>query len=262
MNGTSTSSPYYWHTNLYCNWGEPGRRVPREHAGKPIQNQALFDRNFVPNMLGVPSDGDDEPGRDGVDAGARGGLRRGLRDVDALEALRQNPDTPRLLDTIREWEAARRSGAFTPSQRERARNPRLEFHLEPAPARLAALPVPRRWAVPAHSDGATAWRTGPARWAVENTDAGQPLQFRIQVVRRRIHLHDPPRGRTAQSLDLAVTLAAGESLVFDASGLARSYDAKGRQKGVIKLDRPVPQLRAADRTCRSNARSPARPAWM
>jgi len=48
----------------------------------------------------------------------------------------------------------------------------------------------------------------------------------------------------AQSVDLAVTLAAGESLVFDASGLARVYDAKGRQKGVTRLDRPAPMLAA------------------
>ena len=77
---------------------------------------------------------------------------------------------------------------------------------------------------------------------VENADATQPLQFRVQVSGggsiSRIHLEV---GR-AQSLDLAVTLAAGESLVFDASGLARSYDAKGRQKAVIALKRPVPQL--------------------
>jgi hypothetical protein len=77
---------------------------------------------------------------------------------------------------------------------------------------------------------------------VDNADAAQPLQFRIQVSGvgsiSKIHLEV---GR-AQSLDLAVTLAAGESLVFDASGLARSYDAKGRQKAVIKLDRSVPQL--------------------
>ena len=46
----------------------------------------------------------------------------------------------------------------------------------------------------------------------------------------------------AQVIDLAVTLAAGESLVFEGGGLARSYDAKGRQKGVAKLDRAVPQL--------------------
>jgi hypothetical protein len=81
-------------------------------------------------------------------------------------------------------------------------------------------------------------------WAVDNTDAAQPLQFRIQVSGggsvSKIRLDV---GR-AQSLDLAVTLAAGESLVFDGSGLARSYDAKGRQMAVTRLERPAPQLAA------------------
>jgi hypothetical protein len=170
------------------------------------------------------------------------GYGAGFAMSTTLEALRQNPDTPLLLDTIREWEAARRSGAFTPSQRERARNPRLEFHLEPAPAGWQLFPFrdvgPFRHTQTERQPGEPA----AATWVVENTDAGQPLQFRIQVSGSgsisTIHLEV---GR-AQSLDLAVTLAAGESLVFDASGLARSYDSKGRQKGVIALDRPVPQL--------------------
>jgi hypothetical protein len=147
-----------------------------------------------------------------------------------------------LLDTIREWEAARRSGAFSPSQREQARIPRLEFHLERAESGWQLFPFhdigPFRHTQAERQPGEPA----AATWAVENADAAQALQFRIQVSGggsiSKVHLEV---GR-AQSLDLAVTLAAGESLVFDASGLARGYDAKGRQKGVIKLDRPAPQL--------------------
>ncbi len=170
------------------------------------------------------------------------GYGAGFAMSTTLEALRKNPDTAALLDAIREWEAARRSGAFTPSQRERARNPRLEFHLEPAPAGWQLFPFhdvgPFRHAQAERQPG----EPSSATWVVDNADAAQPLQFRVQVSGggsiSRIQLEV---GR-AKSLDLAVTLAAGESLVFDASGLARSYDAKGRQKGVVRLDRPAPQL--------------------
>ena len=246
VNGTSTSSPYYWHTNSYCNWGEPWYGGFRESMQEyRIQNQALFDRNFVPNMLGwyrltaTTSLAEME-----WMLARAAGYAAGFAMSTTLEALRQNPDTPRLLDTIREWEAARRSGAFTPSQRERARNPKLEFHLERAEPGWRLFPFhdigPFRHAQAERQPGEPASTT----WVVDNPDAAQPLQFRIQVSGggsiSTLHLEV---GR-AQSLDLAVTLAAGESLVLDANGLARSYDAKGRQKGVIKLDRPAPRLAA------------------
>jgi hypothetical protein len=244
VNGTSTSSPYYWHTNSYCNWGEPWYGGFRESMQEyRIQNQALFDRNFVPNMLGWYRLTSTTSLAEMEWMLARAaGYGAGFAMSTTLDALRQNPDTPRLLDTIREWEAARRSGAFSPSQRERARNPRLEFHLERADSGWHLFPFrdvgPFRHTQAERQPGEPA----AATWAVENADATQPLQFRIQVSGAgsisKVHVEV---GR-AQSLDLAVTLAAGESLVFDGSGLARSYDAKGRQKGVIKLDRPVPQL--------------------
>jgi hypothetical protein len=246
VNGTSTSSPYYWHTNSYCNWGEPWYGGFRESMQEyRIQNQALFDRNFVPNMLGwyrltaTTSLAEME-----WMLARAAGYGAGFAMSTTLEALRENPDAPLLLDTIREWEAARRSGAFTPSQRERARNPTLEFHLEPAPAGWQLYPFhdvgPFRHTQTERQPGEPALTT----WAVDNTDAAQPLQFRIQVSGggsvSKIRLDV---GR-AQSLDLAVTLAAGESLVFDGSGLARSYDAKGRQMAVTRLERPAPQLAA------------------
>jgi hypothetical protein len=244
VNGTSTSSPYYWHTNSYCNWGEPWYGGFRESMQEyRIQNQALFDRNFVPNMLGwyrltaTTSLAEME-----WMLARAAGYGAGFAMSTTLEALRQNPDTALLLDSIREWEAARRSGAFTPSQRERARNPRFEFHLERAESGWRLFPFhdvgPFRHTQTERQPGEPA----NAGWAVDNVDQGQPLQFRIQVSGggsiSKIHLEVGH----AQSLDLAVTLAAGESLVFDAGGLARSYDAKGRQKGVIRLDRQVPQL--------------------
>ncbi len=246
VNGTSTSTPNYWHLNWYCNWGEPWYGGFRESMQEyRIQNQALFDRNFVPNMLGwyrltaTTSLAEME-----WMLARAAGYGAGFAMATTLEALRQNPDTPLLLDTIREWEAARRSGAFTPAQRVRARNPKLEFHLERAESGWRLFPFhdvgPFRHAQAERQPG----EPSSATWVVDNADAGQPLQFRIQVSGggsiSRIHLEI---GR-AQSLDLAVTLAAGESLVFDAVGLARSYDGMGRQTGVVKQDRPVPQLAA------------------
>jgi len=244
INGTSTSTPYYWHINSYCNWGEPWYGGFRESMQEyRIQNQALFDRNYVPNMLGwyrltaTTSLAEME-----WMLARAAGFGAGFAMSTTLEALRQNPDTPLLLDTIREWEAARRSGAFTAAQREQARNARLEFHLEPAESGWRLVPFhdtgPFRHVRTDRQPGEPTSTT----WVVENRDEGQPLQFRLQVSGggsiSKIHLGVGG----APSLDLGVTLGAGESLVLDASGSARTYDAKGRQNGVVRPGRPIPRL--------------------
>jgi hypothetical protein len=237
LNGTSTSSPYYWHINTYCNWGEPWYGGFRESMQEyRIQNQALFDRNYVPNMLGwyrltaTTSLAEME-----WMLARAAGFNAGFAMSTTLDELRRNPDTLLLLDTIREWERARRGGAFSAAQRERLKDSKLEFHLE--------------------TDGATAWRLYPfhdtpafrherhalqsgeptaSTWNIENRDEPQPLQFRLQVTGDKGSIPgvrmDVDR---SQSIAFAVELKAGESLIYDGGAAARVYDAKGRQTATV-----------------------------
>ncbi len=81
VNGTSNSKHFYWHMNTYCNWGEPWYGGFRESMQEyRIANQALFERNYMPNMMGwYLMTGHHIPFRDGVDACQGGRLQRRLR---------------------------------------------------------------------------------------------------------------------------------------------------------------------------------------
>ena len=245
VNGTSTSSPYYWHINSYCNWGEPWYGGFRESMQQyRINNQALFDRNYVPNMLGWYRLTDTTSLAEMEWMLARAaGFGAGFAMSTTLEELRQNPDTGLLLDTIRGWETARRARAFSAAQRNRLKDARLEFHLEPA--------GPSRWRLYPYHDGAPFTYEATARppgepagteWRVENHDAAQPLHVRLQVTGESGAISGLRFQVNGAIFEIPAELKAGESLVFAGEGDARVYDAKGRQARTAAVSQPVPIL--------------------
>ena len=246
INGTSTSTHFYWHINSYCNWGEPWgggfRETMQEYR---ISNQALFERNYLPNMLGWYQLTEATSLAEMEWMLARGaGHNAGFAMATSLESLRKSADTDILLDAIREWERARRSGAFTPEQRERLRNPRNEFHLEVlGGGAWNLLPFHQS---PDYERASTA--PPPAsRWEFLNPDGAQPLRFRLQVngdsgsiTTPTIVVDDSP------ALQLPVVLKAGESLVCDGTARLRTYDVKGLQTGIVQC--PIPRIGAGKHT--------------
>ena len=246
LNGTSNSEPFYWHINTYCNWGEPWYGGFRESMQEyRLQNQALFERNFVPHMLGWYrlTATTSLPEMEWMLARAAG-HNAGFAMSTTLGELQRNADTGILLDAIREWEDARRSGAFSITQREALKDASREFHLEPAGAGAWSL-------CPLHSIGPFRHErqtrqpgepTGTA-FSILNPDDAQPLQFRLQVAgaaggisRASLEIND------AASLELPIDLKAGESVVCDGTPVLRVYDAKGRQTYTITLKAPPPSL--------------------
>ncbi len=232
VNGTSTSSPYYWHINTYCNWGEPWYGGFRESMQEyRIRNQALFERNYVPNMLGwyrltaTTSLAEME-----WMLARAAGFGAGFAMSTTLDELRKNPDSGLLLDTIREWEAARRSGAFSAEQRARLKDATREFHLSPAgragwllypyhdSAALSYMPAARE-----------AGQPSGVQWRVQNNDGAQPVQFRLQVIGEAGSIARPRFEVGGAAFEIPVEMKGGETLVFDAEGNARVYDAKGIQ---------------------------------
>jgi hypothetical protein len=264
INGTSTSEPFYWHINTYCNWGEPWYGGFRESMQEyRIQNQALFARNFVPHMLGwykltaVTS----LPEMEWMLARAAG-YNAGFAMSTTVEELRKNPDTGTLLDAIREWEAARRGGAFTDAQRERLKDSARDFHLEPSGTGAWKL-YPFHASAPFTSERTERQPGEPTatRWSLSNPDDAQALQFRVQVsgpggsVSRLVFEVD-----ASARVEFPVELQAGESLVGDGTATARVYDAKGRQKGTITAKDPVPRLATGAHTIAFDCRFSGDPA--
>jgi hypothetical protein len=132
LNGTSNSEPFYWHINTYCNWGEPWYGGFTESMQQyRIDNQGLFDRNYLPHMLGwyLLTDTTTLAEMEWMLARAAG-YNAGFAMATSLDALRNNPATDTLLSAIRIWETCRRDRAFPPELIDDLRDPQKEFHLE------------------------------------------------------------------------------------------------------------------------------------
>ncbi len=132
LNGTSNSEPFYWHINSYCNWGEPWNGGFTESMQQyRLDNQGLFDQNFMPHMLGwyLLTEKTTLAEMEWMLARAAG-YNAGFAMATSLESLRKNPNTGALLDAIREWEKCRLNLVFPGEITEQLRDPKREFHLE------------------------------------------------------------------------------------------------------------------------------------
>lgn len=249
VNGSSRSNHYYWHINHYLNWGEPWYGGFRESMQTyRINNQDLLSRNFMPNMLGwyllTPTTSLAE--MEWMLARAAG-YSAGFAMATSIEAVRQNKELNALLDAIREWETARRAGAFSPEQRDRLKESKNEFHLEAAAEGVWLLHqyyiqeytythVTRQ---PGEPEGET--------WTFENPHKAQPPVITV--------IADGDTGAVVNpqfevdnyvTIVLPVTLTAGESLASEGASTIRVYDVKGRQRRMVSLEQPLPEMQTGE----------------
>jgi hypothetical protein len=247
INGTSPPlSHFYWHFNSYCNWGEPWYGGFRDSMQEyRINNQAFCERNYIPKMLGwyllTPttclSDMEWMLAR-------AAGFDAGFALATSPTSLRRNPETARLLDALREWENARRSGAFPAGLREQLRNPKREFHLEPIAA--GAWDIFPFHDSPEFTHAQVERQPGEptsAQWAWANPDQAQALQLKLRVVGGGGAITNAvfEVGRSA-ALQLPVEVRAGQTLLVEGDAIARVYDAQGRQISATPLKMRPPTV--------------------
>jgi len=248
INGTSPPlSHFYWHFNSYCNWGEPWYGGFRDSMQEyRINNQAFCERNFIPKMLGwylltthtCLSDMEWMLAR-------AAGYDAGFALATGPDALRKNPETGAVMDAIREWESARRSGAFSEGQRERLKNPKAEFHLETVDGGWNLYPYhDTAEFVHEHLIRQPGEPTGAA-WEVTNPDAAQPMQMKI-----RIQGKEGSVGKIRFEVDRSVSIElpgdvrAGQSVLLESDGIVRVYDAKGSHVRSQPLGGKVPLMKS------------------
>ena len=240
--GTSGSRHYFWHIGSYYNWGEPWYGGFKESMQQyRIDNQALFDRNFMPHMLGwyLLAENTTLSEMEWMLARAAG-YNAGFAMVARPEALRKNALTPVLLDAIREWELARTSNAFSKTQQEKLKDPKSEFHLEKINS--------GRWNLYTYSTSPVFVRQQFQRqpgepthttWNFEQPWKDQPLQFQLNVSGKEGAVTDIKiQVDNYSEINLPVQLTAGESLVCDGTKEIRIYNQQGRPKGKITLPQP------------------------
>lgn len=132
INDASNPGHYFWHIYTRMNWGEPWYAGFRESQTRyRLMNQEFYRRNLMPRMLGWFRLAGDTSVEDiewllaraaGFDAGFS--LFTGFREV------KDNGRMDEILASVKLWENARLSGAFSDEQKERLKNIDNEFHLE------------------------------------------------------------------------------------------------------------------------------------
>ena len=244
--GTSLSKTFYWHIGSYYNWGEPWYGGFKESMQQyRIDNQGLFDRNYMPHMLGwyLMAENTTLLEMEWMLSRAAG-YHAGFAMVARPAALRKNAQSNLLLDAIREWEMARNGNAFSKAQQEALKNPKNEFHLEKRDEgkwtlhQYAMSPVftrekfERQPGEPTHTT-----------WNLQYPWKEQPLQFRMQITGETGSVKNiKMQIDKYKELLFPIELAFGESLVCDGTETIRLYDKNGKPKGSFKLQNKPPSV--------------------
>lgn len=246
INGTSNSKHFYWHINTYCNWGEPWYEGFRENMQEyRINNQALLERNYLPNMLGWYLMIETTTLSDIEWMLARAaGYNAGFALVADLAALKKNPQTPQILDALREWETARHSKVFSAAQRELLKNPKNEFHLEAVNEKSWKLYPFHASQEYAHEK--TIRQPGEptsVEWQYENTDGDQPLQFKLKASGGEGTIKNPSfEIDNFTIISYNVELKNNETLLCEGIKTARIYDNKGHQIKAVEANISIPDI--------------------
>ena len=246
LNGTSLSKTYYWHINTFCNWGEPWYGGFKESMQEyRISNQELFDRNFIPHMLGwyLLTQNTTLSEMEWMLARSAG-YDAGFAMVARPESIKANPKSSQLLDAIREWESARLSGAFSETQKLRLKNPVNEFHLEKI--------------------SESAWNLyqyqvdGAFTYVRKDRQPGEPvyelLDFTLQSFEQPFQFKLDVTGTNGSAKNVKILLdnyfeitipqelQSGETVICDGSADLRIYDQKGKLKNTMALPAIIPLL--------------------
>lgn len=128
----SRTTHYFWHIYSRMNWGEPWYAGFRESQTEyRLKNQAYFQRNLMPGMLGWFSMRENTPVEDIEWMLARSAaFDAGYAFVTGDRQLETNGQAEEILKLIGEWEKARMNSAFTAEQKEKMKDINNEFNLE------------------------------------------------------------------------------------------------------------------------------------
>ncbi len=250
--GTSNSETYFWNIGSYYNWGEPWYGGFKESMQQyRIDNQGLFERNYMPHMLGwyLLSESTTMPEMEWMLARAAG-YNAGFAMVARPAALRNNPLTPQLLDAIREWETARTSNAFNNAQQEQLKNPKNEFHLEKIAGgkwnlyqySLSPLFIHEKFERQPGEPTHTTWKY------IQDAKE-QALQFRLNLSGKTGGIRNIKiQFDNYAEMNLPIELKAGESIVCDGTQELRLYNENGKPKGTYHLANLPPVITPTSHT--------------
>lgn len=230
VNGSSRTTHFYWHINHYINWGEPWyggfRESQSEHR---FSTQPFLEANYLPNMLGWFSLTPETTIEDIEWMLAKGaGYNAGFALSAKYEALKGNPNTDKILETIRDWEHARLSGIFTAEQLKDFRNVSKEFRLKNIGGNDWGLCSSQH-----HNFEFTKVELQPGEptftiWKFKNEAAKQPIMFTISLEGEGAVSHLSLDVLNYANLKIPEIIKQGETISLDANGNLTHYDSTGK----------------------------------
>jgi hypothetical protein len=243
VNGTSTSSHYYWHICHYWNWGEPWYGGFREsQSDYRLENQALLERNYMPNMLGwFQMTGSTTPEDIEWMMARAAGYHAGFAFVATQQSLRANPQRPQLLGLIKLWQEANRNRLFNAPQLARLKDPENDFHLEKSDAGWKLFPY-NKYKFQHVKQVLQPGQPTFSEWAFDHRDAPQPLAFALTVLGKEGRIRNPwVELGGYYKLELPGDLAAGYSIICDGERI-KLYNEKGIFNKELPVSKAVPAL--------------------
>jgi hypothetical protein len=128
----SRTTHFFWHIYSRMNWGEPWYAGFRESQTEyRFNNQAYFQRNFMPGMLGWFKMTPETSIEDMEWMLAKSaGYDAGYALVADLATVDENGNSEKIFELVGDWEKLRMSNSFTEAQKEVMRDSIKEFSLE------------------------------------------------------------------------------------------------------------------------------------
>lgn len=239
VNGSSRSNHYYWHMNTYLNWGEPWYAGFKESQGSyRFSNQALLERNYMPNMLGWFLFGPKTTLEEMEWMLARSaGYNAGYALVANLESLKTNPQTDEVIRQINVWEEARKRKIFNTKQLEALKNTDIDFTLTKSSETEFQLQYYKKNFVEHENEELQPGQPAFSEWNFNCSSGEQNLYVKLGADGKSGEISDINIELDGfQKIPVPFALKAGESFIFDGTNELLHYDSKGRLKSRVSVE--------------------------
>ena len=240
----SRTTHFFWHIYSRMNWGEPWYAGFRESQTEyRLKNQAYFQRNLMPGMLGWFSMRNNTPVEDIEWMLARSAaFNAGYALVTGERSIKTNGQSDEILSLIGEWEKARMGNAFTEEQKELMKDIKNEFHLEKSGENQWNLyPV---YSFKFKHDDKEKQPGEPASsvFKFENPEDNNVVNFILTAQDATISNIKIEIDNCCE-LNLPLTLKSGESVRYSGGANAEILDQNLQKKGKIAVNTSSLQIR-------------------
>lgn len=251
----SRTTHFFWHIYSRMNWGEPWYAGFRESQTEyRFNNQAYFQRNYMPGMLGWFRMTPNTSVEDIEWLLARSaGYSAGYALVADPKSISQNKKSDQILELIGDWEKLRISNSFSEAQKEIMRDNSKEFSIEKVEEK-----VWNWWEI--HSNIFThnkkVRQPGEplnSNFIFNNPEKSQALHFVLSAINTDVS-EITLELNNYKEIKLPISLKKGQILKYTGDKEAVVYNSNWQQIKTIKMESTAIQTITGDNNISINCR--------